>query len=185
MDKFTDGTERMLEDIKQREKRYEAFNVPLANELYGIALRTFPEIGLLTEDKRKELYLRAFFRAGELSDFMLARVYDGEEDESVDVNSLRVPARDDLKGGRNELEKRMERMVTEYHEAYKLLFQGLLEFDKPNVDFLYDCFECAKKQLWNNFPEISEFSGNSILRMNEWAYNRMWQFANNVDDILK
>ncbi len=98
---------------------------------------------------------------------------------------LRVPPREDLKGDREILEKRMEKMVEEYHEAYKKLFQGVLESNKPNVDFLYDCFECAKKQLWNCFPEISELSGNSILKMNEWAYNRMWLFTNNVDDILK
>jgi len=40
--------------------------------------------------------MRAFFRTGELADFMLLRVYDGEDDRNIDTAILNVPARTDL-----------------------------------------------------------------------------------------
>lgn len=160
------NSEQFYIEIKEKEKRYELFNIPLSDLLYSNVTRTFPEIRRLSEFKKKELYMRAFFRTGELADFMLLRVYDGEDDRNIDTAILNVPARNDLLA-----------------QGFALADGRLLP--ERYLTLAYDSFEQAKRKLWEAFPEIADFSGNSILRMNECTFNRMCKFAENVFDIVE
>ena len=75
-------------------------------------------------------------------------------------------------------------------EKEALLAQGFALADgrllpERYLTLAYDSFEQAKRKLWEAFPEIADFSGNSILRMNECTFNRMCKFAENVFDIVE
>lgn len=152
MKQTNDIMEAFSAEIKDREIRYRAFNLPLAEELYLLAQEALPALKTCPPEKKKELYMRAFFRAGELSNFMMERIYDDENDEHVDIHTLAVPRREESE-------------------------------ENDNNRFLYDCFDLAKKKLWISFPEMSEFSGNSILHMNRFAYECMTRFRENVKDV--
>jgi len=167
------------------EERCDEFNQPLANKLYVLTLNTFPEIANFPEKKRKLVRFRAFFRASELSEFMLMRIYDGIKDDGINTEGLKVPARDDVEGYKQILEKQLQKIAPyQYEELSKKLMQ-IQELNNYDRNFLYDCFDVAKKMLWKCFPEMIDFSGNSILRMNDWAYTRMMQFTLNVFSIIE
>lgn len=148
-----DIMEAFSAEIKNREKRYGTFNLPLADDLYLLAQNAIPELKTVAIELKKELYMRAFFRAGELSNFMMERVLEEETDETVDTALLKVTPREEAE---NSVENR----------------------------FIYDCFDLTKKKLWIAFPEMSEFSGNSILHMNYYAFECMKQFNQNIQAIL-
>jgi hypothetical protein len=153
MEKQIDVMEAFYAEVKEREKYYWEFNLPLTDDLFVLSLKWIPELGSLTETKRKELYMRAFFRVGEVSNFMMDRIFDGEMDDEVDISRMNVPAR----------------------ESY------------PNcseTELLFECFNVAKKKLWICFPEMTEFSGNSLIYMNKWTFDCMNRFMEKINDII-
>ncbi|MDD3080093.1 MAG: hypothetical protein PHH37_13490 [Paludibacter sp.] len=147
----------LSKEIEVRDDLVWNFNIPLADELYQITLNTFPELVAQPEGTKRLIKFKAFFRAGELSDFMFQRIYDGEDDRDVDVNTLRVP-------------------LSELVPSEKT--------SNSEIELIYNCFTIAKKMLWNKFPEMSEFSANSLLHMNYWAYKQMLQYTENVQSVL-
>lgn len=152
MEKQMDVMEAFYAEVKEREKYYWEFNLPLTDDLFILALKYKPELALLPEQKRKELYMRAFFRAGEVSNFMMDRIFDGEMDDEMDISKMNVPARESYPEG-NETE------------------------------LLFECFNVAKKKLWICFPEMTEFSGNSLIYMNKWTFDSMERFVSQIKGI--
>ena len=152
MEKQQDIMEAFYAEVKEREKYYWEFNLPLTDDLFIQALKYKPELAQLPEQNRKELYMRAFFRAGEISDFMMERIFDGEMDDEMDISKMNVPARESSPQG-NETE------------------------------LLFECFNVAKKKLWICFPEMSEFSGNSLIYMNKWTFDSMSKFVDYAQEL--
>ena len=153
MEKQMDVMEAFYAEVKEREKYYWEFNLPLTDDLFVQALRYNPQLATLPEIKRKELYMRAFFRAGEICNFMMERILDDEDDADIDLQKMKVPGREEL-ANNNENE------------------------------FLYTCFEIAKKKLWICFPGMSEFSGNSLIYMNRWTYDCTQKFVEQTKELI-
>ena len=185
LEKFVDEAGKMLETIEQRETRAKSFIEPLADELVAIAMRYFAEIETMEVEKKDKIAYRAFCRTEQLNRFMFKRIYDGVDDMEEDTTQFHVPPRHDEEGNKQRLEKQLERLPPEYHESYTEVFYEGIEADKPNNDFLYDCFDYAKLLLWVAFPEISELTGNSILHMNWEACNCMRSFGYDLYDIIE
>ena len=183
-ERFIDEIDKLDEEIKKKEARAISFIDSLADELMAIALRSFEEMKTLEPEKREKLAYQAFYRANQLNEFMFERVYKGVDDMNEDTAKFVVKTRHDEEGNKRKLKEQLKTIPPEYHEAYIVAVNEGIEADKPYRDFLYDCFECAKRALWVGFPEISELTGNSILHMNWQAYNRMWYFANDLYEIV-
>lgn len=184
LEKFVDEADEMLKAIEQREARARSFIEPLADELVAIAMRYFTEVETMEVEKKDKIKYRAFYRAEQLNRFMFKRIYDGVDDMEEDTTQFHVPPRHDEEGNKRKLEKQLERLPSEYHESYTEVFYEGIEADKPNNDFLYDCFDYVKLSLWMAFPEIGELTGNSILRMNWEAFYCTRSFVYDFYDII-
>ena len=184
LERFIDEIDKLDEEIKKKEARAVSFIDPLADELMTIALSSFEEMETLEPEKREKLAYQAFYRAKQLNEFMFERIYKGVDDMDEDPGQFVVKPRNDEDGNKHKLEEQLKALPVEFHEAYIEAVNEGIEADKPYRDFLYDCFECAKRALWVGFPEISELTGNSILHMNWQVYNRMWYFANDLYEIV-
>jgi len=118
----------------------------------------------------------------EIAEFMMKRIYHNEEDADVDRQKLKVLTREELFEAR--LKRFLSKIPPEYQEDMKEVFQEAEDANKYLDDFRYNSFEQAKKLLWEEFPEMSDFSGNSILLMNYHCFESIWQFCDKVSDAL-
>ena len=184
LEKFLDEGGRLLEIIEEQDARRERFVGPLENELYLLATEHFHEIRDYQLEVEKDILRKADDRCHELCNFMFKRIYDGEDDSDVDLKRLHVPPRNDEEGEKLRLAKKLENIPPEYHDIYTDSFNMGLELLREQNELVYDCFDRAKKALWVSFPEISEFTGNSILTMNGTAFERMWYFMSDLHDIM-
>jgi hypothetical protein len=83
----------------------------------------------------------------------------------------------------------MERIMDGEDDAnidlQKMKVPGREELANNNEnEFLYTCFEIAKKKLWICFPGMSEFSGNSLIYMNRWTYDCTQKFVEQTKELI-
>jgi hypothetical protein len=175
--------DRLYRNIQLRDSRREPFEEQLTKSLYLQVEKFYPALSEKDRDTKEKVKYQAFVSARELSDFILKRVFDGEEDEAADLTSLHVSSREETAACRTT--KLLEKMTPEEQESYREVCEMIEDVNRPYVDFWYDCFECAKKKLCESFPEIGEFSKNSILCLNAWTHDRMWYFRNRMVDIME
>jgi len=183
-DKFLEEAGKLLEIIEEQQARRDKFIDPLVLELEHVAIQYFPEISNLSTDRRDMIRGKAIDRTYDICEFMFRRIYDGVDDLEEDTTKFRVPPRHDEEGNKRYLEERLEKIPPEYHDSYIETFNLMLELKETENELTYDCFEKTKKALWLSFPEISEFSGNSILHMNYYAYDRIWYFVDDLYNIV-
>ena len=181
-DKFLEEAGKLLEMIEIEKVRKDKFIDPLVLDLEHVAIQYFPEISNLSTDLRDLIRGKAVRRTNDICEFMFRRVHDGVDDMEEDSTKFGVPPRHDEEAKKQFLQKRLEKIPPEYHDSYIETFNLMLELKETENELTYDCFEKTKKALWLSFPEISEFSGNSILHMNYYAYDRIRYF---VDDLYK
>ena len=183
--KIADNYQEFLNEVKKREKWNAMFLIPLANDLFALTTETYQEIEHFPGYVRKQIMVKAFFRVCELNDFMMARLYDGEEDENADVEALKLPQPEDLQPGKYEFQKIPLSIEPGIHQEFQDFFSGNANIPNRDTDFLYQCFVLVKKELWDNFSDqICNFGGNTILCMNEWAFTRMWHYTRQVKKLL-
>lgn len=183
--KITDNYQEFLSEVKKREKWNAMFLIPLANDLFALTTETYPEIESLAGYVRKQIMVKAFFRVCELNDFMMTRLYDGEEDGNADIEALKLPQPEDLQSGSYEFSKIPVSIEPGIQEEFLDFFSGNTSMPNRDTDFLYRCFALVKKELWESFSEqICNFGGNTILCMNEWAFTRMWHYTLQVKKLL-
>ena|ERR1035437_5016655 len=184
LEKFLEEGGKLLEIIEIQRVRKDKFIDPLVLDLEYVAIHYFPEISNYSTDQRDLIREKAIRRTNEICEFMFKRIYDGVDDRDEDITKFKVAPRHDEEGNKRLLEKRLEKIALADHALFIETFNMITELKEQGNQFTYDCFEKAKKALWLSFPEISEFSGNSILHMNHYAFDRIWYFAYDVEQIV-
>jgi len=182
LDKFLEEAGKLLEVIEIEKVRKDKFIDPLVLDLEHVAMQYFPEISNYSADLRDLIRGKAIRRTNDICEFMFKRIYDGVDDSNEDITKFKVAPRHDEEWKKRFLEKRLEKIPPEYHAGVIEALSPAFEMKAEEIELTYDCFEKTKKALWVSFPEISEFSGNSILHMNYYAYDRIWYF---VDDLYQ
>jgi len=182
LEKYLEEAGKLLEIIEIEKIRKDKFIDPLVRELEQLALQHFPEISNYSTDLRDLIRGKAIRCTNDICEFMFKRVHDGVDDSDEDITKFKVPLRHDEEGKKRFLEMRLEKIPTEYHAEATEALSLALEMKEEENEFTYDCFEKTKKALWLSFPEISELSGNSILHMNRYSYDKICGF---VDDMYK
>ena len=185
LEKFVEEAGKLLEIIEEQQTRKDKFIDPLVRDLEHVAMKYFPEISNYSTDLRDLIREKAIRRTNDICEFMFKRIYDGVDDSDEDISKFRVPPRHDEEGNKRYLEKRLEKIAPEDHALFTETFNLILELKEQENEFTYDCFEKTKKALWLSFPEISEFSCNSILYMNHYAFDKIWYFVDDVYKIVK
>lgn len=184
LEKFLEEGGKLLELIEIERIRKDKFIDPLVRDLEHMAIQHFPEISNYSTDLRDLIREKAIRRTNDICEFMFKRIYDGVDDSDEDITKFKVPPRHDEEGKKLLLEKRLGKIPPEYHALFIETFNMMMEVKELENEFTYDCFEKTKKALWVSFPEISEFSGNSILHMNHYAYDRIWYFVYDLYKIV-
>lgn len=184
LNKFVEESDKVLAKIEEQELRQDNFMFPLEKELVSMTTQHFPEINDYTPEIKLQISYRAFERIIELWKFMFLRIYNGVDDLDEDSNKFYVPPRYDVEGDKRKLAKKLEKVDPAYHAVYIETNQEMQDLLRIQNEFVYDCFDKAKKALWISFPEISELTGNSILYMNVTAFERMWYFMIDLYDIM-
>ena len=181
-EKFLEEAGKLLEIMEIEKVRKDKFIDPLVLDLEHVAIQYFPEISSYSTDLRDLIREKAIRRTNDICEFMFKRIYDGVDDSDEDTSKFKVPPRHDEEWKKRLLEKRLEKISPEYHAEVIEALSPAFELKTMEIELTHDCFEKTKKALWVSFPEISEFSGNSILHMNYYAYDRIWYF---IDDMYK
>jgi len=179
-EKFLEEAGKLLEIIEIERVRKDKFIDPLVRDLEHVAIQYFPEISDYSTDLRDLIREKAIRRTNDICEFMFKRVYDGVDDSDEDITKFKVPPRHDEEGKKRFWENHLAKIPQEYHAEVMEALKPAIEMKEEENEFTYDCFEKTKKALWLSFPEISEFTGNSILHMNHYTYDRIWYF---VDDL--
>ena len=179
-DKFLERAGKLLEIMEIEKVRKDKFIDPLVRELEQVAIQYFPEISTYGADLRDSIREKAIRHTNDICEFMFKRVHDGVDDMDEDTTKFRVPPRHDEEAKKQFLQKRLAKIPPEYHAEVTEALAPALEMMDDVSELTHDCFEKTKKALWLSFPEISEFTGNSILHMNHYTYDRIWYF---VDDL--
>jgi len=184
-DKFLEEAGKMLELIEIERVRKDKFIDQLVLDLEHLAMQYYPEISSYSGERRDLLRGKAIRRTNDICEFMFKRIYEGEDDSELDVIALKVPPLYDEERDKRLLEKKLAKIDVQYHAQVTETFKLLLELKEEGNLFRYECFEKTKKALWLSFPEISEFTGNSILHMNYYAYDRIWYMVNDLEHIIE
>lgn len=119
---------------------------------------------------------------------MLVGGYDSDEFEFYNQNQ--VPKRDVTQDEKQFLEETLKKMPPEQQASFIQLNSERVAIEAQEREFVFLCYDKAKELIVKFFPELVNFSGNSIrnvdhsayLYMDEWVYDFYYIAGNYLDE---
>lgn len=187
-EQFEANCNRMEAEAAAENARQRSFIEALERALIDISINRFPE----TEQHKpvfiEALTIKAHESAVLLNEGLDMLVGGYVSDEFEFYNQNHVPKRDVSQDEKQFLEETLKAMPPEQHATFVQLNSERVAIEAQEREFVFLCYDKAKELIVKFFPELVNFSGNSIrdvdysvyLQMNEWVYD----FYNIAGDYL-
>lgn len=169
---------RMDAELAAEKERQEAFITALENAIIEVSIQYFPETAPHKHLFIQNLTIKAHERAVLLNELLDMRVGGLTSDSFEFYNENHVPKRDVSAEEKQYLEDALKTLPPEQHADFIQLNAERVAIEAKVREFVFLCYDKAKELIVKFFPEIVNFSGNSIrdidhsayLEMNEWTY---------------
>ena len=181
---------RLDAKLTAEKARQGKFIEALENALIEISFRYFPE----TEQHKhlfiEALTIKAHHEAVRLNEGLDMLVGGFSSDEFEFYNENHVPIRDVSEEEQQFLEETLKKMPPEQHANFIQLNTERVVIEAQKREFVFLCYDKAKELIVKYFPEMVDFSGNSIrdvdysayLQMNEWVYDFYYYAGDYMND---
>lgn len=150
--------------------RQGGFIKSLENALIDLSIRHFPET-----ERHKLFFIDALTqmahqRAIELNELLDLLIGGYNIDHSPSDNNYQIPERDVTLSENQFLEETLTNLPPEQHACFIESNAKRIKIEAKERDFVFLCHDKAKELICKYYPEIVDFSGNSIRNVNQMAY---------------
>lgn len=170
---FDDKCRRWDSELAAEQKRQQSFIDDLQNALIEISFQYFPETIPHKHHFIEDLTLKAHQEAVYLSEVLDLLVGGYSSDDFSFYNENHVPKRDVSDEEKEYLEDILNKMLPEQQTTFIKLNTERVKIEAKEREFVFLCYDKAKELIAKYFPEINEFSGNSIRNVDYSAYHYM------------
>ncbi|WP_320054430.1 hypothetical protein [uncultured Acetobacteroides sp.] len=172
-EQFEANCNRMDAELAAEQARQSKFIETLENALIHISINHFPE----TEQHKpifvEAITIQAHERAVLLNEVLDMLVGGYSSDKFEFFNQNHVPKRDVSEDEKQYLEKTLKSMPPKQHAYFIELNTERVTIEAEVREFVFLCYDKAKELIVEFFPEIANFSGNSIRHVDCSAYQQM------------
>jgi hypothetical protein len=178
-EEFEASCNRMDAELAAEMARQDAFIASLEKAILELSFQRFPETL-----QHKHLFIEALTRKAHQNAVILNETLDlvvggSSSDKFEFYNQNHVPPRDVSQEEKQFLEETLKSLPPEQHAEFIQLNSERISVQNEEREFVFLCYDKAKELLVKYFPEINDFSGNSIrnidysayARMDEWVYD--------------
>lgn len=189
-EQFEAECNRMDAELAAEKARQSKFIEALENALIEISIQYFPETEPYKPLFMEVLAIKAHQRAVLLNERLDWLVSGGSSDNVEYYNQSQVPPRDVSQKEQQFLENTLKTLPPEQHATFIQLNAERLAIEAQDRDFVFLCYDKAKELIVKFFPEIVDFSGNSIrdidhlayLQMDEWVFDFYYVAGEYIND---
>jgi hypothetical protein len=181
---------RLDAELAAEKARQEAFIEALENAIIELSIQYYPESEPHKHLFIEDLAIKAHERAVLINELLDMRVGGITSDDIEFYNENHVPDRDVSEKEKQYLERELETLPPEQHAGFIQLNAERVAIEAKVREFVFLCYDKAKELIVKYFPEIVDFSGNSIrdidltayLEMNEWTYDFYYYAGEYIND---
>lgn len=178
--------DRLDAKLAAEQARQQGFIEALEKALIEISINRFPETEQHKHVFIEALTIKAHQNAVFLNESLDTLVGGYDSDEFEFYNQNQVPKRDVSQDEKQFLEETLKKMPPEQHASFIQLNSERVAIEAEEREFVFLCYDKAKELIVKFFPELVNFSGNSIrnvdhsayIYMDEWVYD-FYYFAGN------
>lgn len=177
-EEFEEMCNRLDAELAAEQARQNKFIDALENELVNISIQHYPETEpfkhLFIEDITEKAHMRAVY-INELLDMLVAGV---THDEEADPDSFTIPNRDVSDEEQRYLDDILKTIPPQGRSDFIKDNAERVAYEAQEREFLFLCHDKVKELIGLHFPEMINFSGNSIRRINWSTYYDMSEWIN-------
>lgn len=189
-EEFEANCNRMDAKLAAEIARQSKFMEALEKALIEISIQHFPETEPYKHLFIDALAVKAHQRAVLLNERLDWLACGGNSDDIEFYNQSQVPQRDVSQEEQQFLEDTLKTLPPEQHATFIQLNAERLAIEAQDREFVFLCYEKAKELILKFFPEIIDFSGNTLrdidhsayLQMDEWVYDFNYIAGDYMDD---
>jgi hypothetical protein len=183
---------RLDDELAAEQARQGAFIDSIEKAIIEISIQHFPETEQHKHHFIEALTIKAHQRAVLLNERLDMLVGGYSSDEFEFYNVSHVPERDVSEEEKLYLEEILKPMPPEQHANFIQLNTERVKIEAEEREFVFLCYDKAKELIVKYFPEMINFSGNSIRdvdysayhEMNEWSYDFYYYAGDYMNDIV-
>jgi hypothetical protein len=189
-EQFEAECNRMDAELAAEIARQSKFMEALEKALIEISIQLFPETEPYKHLFIEALAIKAHQNAVLLNERLDWLVSDGSSDNVEYYNQSQVPSRDVSQEEQQFLENTLKTLPPEQHASFIQANAERLAIETQEREFVFLCYDKAKELIVRFFPEIVDFSGNSIrdidhsayLQMDEWVFDFYYIAGDYIND---
>lgn len=182
-EEFQSNCNRIDAELAAEIKRQQSFIDALQNALVDLSIQHFPETKPYKHQFSEALTQRAHQQAVYLNEFLDMLVGGYSSDALGFYTENHVPKRDVSEEEKQKLENILRKMPPEQHATFIELNTERVQAEAQVREFVFLCYDKAKELIVQYFPEIIDFSGNSIRDVDYSAYHYMDEWTYDFYDI--
>lgn len=189
-EQFEANCNRRDAELAAEQARQNQFIAVLEKALINLSIQHFPET-----EQHKHLFIEALTvkahqRAVHLNECLDSLVGGYSSDAFEFFNENHVPKRDVSDEEKQFLIETLKAMPPEQHAFFIQLNTERVNIEAQEREFVFLCYDKAKELIVKFFPEVVEFSGNSIrdvdhsayIQMDEWVYDFYYFAGDYIND---
>jgi hypothetical protein len=181
---------RLDAEIAAEQARQGKFIAALEKALIDLSIQHYPETEPYKHLFIKALNIKAHQRAVYLNECLDNLVSGYYSDKFEFYNENHVPMRDVSQEEKQFLEETLKTMPPEQHANFIQLNTERVTIEANEREFVFLCYDKAKELIVKYFPEIINFSGNSLRdvdfsayhQMDEWTYDFYYYAGDYISD---
>lgn len=191
-EEFEARCNRMDAELAAEIARQNRFINSLEKALIEVSFQFFPETRQYKHLFIEALTIKAHQRAVELNELLDMMVAGVTNDEHYGADNYKLPDRDVTLKEKQYLEDTLKNMPPEQHAYFIEIYSEQVKYEAEEREFRFQCHDKAKELISKHFPEIINFSGNSIRRLNfssfydmyEWVFDFYYYAGDYINDEL-
>ncbi|MBK8806797.1 MAG: hypothetical protein IPO21_09180 [Bacteroidales bacterium] len=172
-EQFEINCNRMDAELATEIARQSEFIDTLEQAIVNLSLQQFPEL-----EQHKHLFIEDITRCAhkqvvdinELLDFNLG---GNNNDDNTKLLSITIPPRDVTQEEQLFLKETLKKLPPEQHQTFIKLHEERLKDEAEERTLLFLCYDKTKEFISQFFPEIVDFTGNTIRNIDRSAFINM------------
>ena len=176
-EEFEARCNRMDAELAAEIARQNRFINSLEKALIEVSIQFFPETRQYKYLFIEALTIKTHQRAVELNELLDMMVGGITNVDQFGADNYKLPDRDVTLQEKQYLEDTLKNMPTEQHAYFIEINAERVQYEAEEREFLFQCHDKAKELIGIHFPEMINFSGNSIRRLNYSSYYDMYEWV--------
>jgi len=172
-EQFEANCNRMDAELAKEKARQSKFIDTLEQAIVNLSLQQFPEL-----EKHKHLFLDDIVRcahkqAVDTNELLDLNLGGYTNDDNTELLSITIPPRDVTQEEHQFLNDTLKNLPPEQHQTFIKLHEERVKDEAEERALLFVCYDKTKVLISQFFPEIIDFTGNTIRIIDRNAFLNM------------